>query len=564
MELDYVPETQAFTLRVPRSDMGTVQTLMTDHGLDFSLTASTVRHAVLFTREPYAAVSFYQHGTDRARQELSGLHKQIQASWASTSGAHIKCPADKELWPFQKADVEYALARTNTLVGDQPGLGKTPVAICYANEIGARRVLVVCPASIRLQWVKRIREWSTMRWPYHVHAILNGRNGVHPTAEWTVVSYNLAHTEAIGKALAKGTYDLLIIDEAHYLKTFDAGRTRAVFGGGRDRAFDSLASRCKNILGLTGTPLPNRPREAYTIARALCFDAIDWLSEDGFRERFNPAVQRTGQRRDGTSFVYVDERTGRHAELQNRLRANFMVRHLKREVMPQLQMPVYDIISLEETRAVKQALEAESLLDIDPEDLSGADALVLGHIAEARRLMGLALAPQVADYIDMLIKGGEEKLVVFAWHIGVLDILQERWQKHGVVRIDGSTGTARKEKLVESFIADRNIRICLGNTLSMGVGTDGLQTVASHALIAEPDWTPGNNIQAFDRLDRGGQTRKVQGDIFVAPGSLAERVLATALRKNRTVHKVLDAGGESFLENERLGRLAHGELKCSI
>jgi len=109
-----------------------------------------------------------------------------------------------------------------------------------------------------------------------------------------------------------------------------------------------------------------------------------------------------------------------------------------------------------------------------------------------------------------------------------------------VVRIDGSTSAAKKEKLVAKFIADPGIQIAMGNILSMGVGTDGLQEVAWHALIAEPDWTPGNNIQCFDRLDRGGQRMTVQGDIFVAPGSFAERVLASALRKNQVVHKALD------------------------
>ena len=208
--------------------------------------------------------------------------------------------------------------------------------------------------------------------------------------------------------------------------------------------------------------------------------------------------------------------------------------------MPQLKMPIYDLIQVDETEAVKQALAVESLLDIDPETLAGADAEVLGHVAVARRLMGLAIAPQAADYVDMLIRGGEEKIVLFGWHIEVLDILMERLSKHGAVRIDGSTGVVKKEQLVERFIKDPRINVIVGNIQSMGIGTDGLQFVSSHALIVEPSWTPGDNVQAFDRLDRGGQTRQVQGDIFVAPNSFAERVLASALRKNQVTHKALD------------------------
>ena len=537
MILDYNAATQSFIIRVPRKGAD-IQDLMRNHGLDFSMPASTDNEAVLFTREPYCAATFWEYATAAAKQHLGGIYAEIEASWRATSNGHFRCPPDKELWPFQKADLEYALRRKNTLVGDQPGLGKTPIAICYANEIGARRVLVVCPASIRIQWVNKIREWSTMPYPMIVHPILHSRHGVHPEANWTVVSYELARKEAIGKALAKGRYDVIIIDEAHYLKTIDSRRTRAVFGGGENRTFEPLVSRAENILALTGTPLPNRPREAYTLARSLCFDSIDWASEEHFNSRFNPSIR--GERVDpvsGRTIIFNDERTGRHSELQNRLRGNFMVRHLKREVMPQLKMPVYDIIQLEETGPVKQALEAERLLDIDPEALEGADMTALGHIAVVRRMMGIALAPQIASYVDMIINGGEEKLVLFCWHIEVANMLEKALHKHGVIRV---SGVADKSRKVQEFIRNPAKHIILGNTLTLGTGTDGLQEVCSHAILAEPDWVNGNNEQAFDRLDRGGQTRTVQGDIMVAPGSFAEKVLASALRKNQITHKALD------------------------
>lgn len=543
MILDFVEGTGAYIVRVPREEATLIQALIREHGLDFSTSSSTSSEAVLFTREPYAAVTFFEHGTQRAKRNLEKLHGQIGQSFMASSSRHIECPADKELWPFQKANIDYALGRTNTLIGDQPGLGKTPTAVCFANEIRAKRVLVICPASIRLQWVGKIREWTTMQWPYVVHPILHSRHGVHPTAQWTVVSYDLARSPEIARALARGTYDLLVLDEAHYCKTNDARRTRAIFGGGKALDHSPLAGRCGAVLALTGTPLPNRPKEAYVLARNLCWDSIDWVSEDHFRERFNPSF--TGQRVNakGQTKFFIDERSGRHAELQARLRANFMVRHLKRDVMPQLKLPVYDLIQLEVTGPVRQALQAESLLDIDPEDLEGADAAALGHVAVVRRMMGIALAPQVADYVDMLIEGGEDKIVLFAWHHEVMDILERKLSRHGLVRIDGNTGAVRKDRLINRFIEDPRINVCLGNLQSMGVGTDGLQRVSNHALIAEPSWTPGDNVQAFDRLDRGGQVRQVQGDIFVAPGSFAERVLASALRKLRVTHAALDKRG---------------------
>jgi SWI/SNF-related matrix-associated actin-dependent regulator of chromatin subfamily A-like protein 1 len=542
MFLDYNPATEAFILRVPRNAGHDIRDLMVKHGLDLSIPASTASEAVLFTHEPYAAVTFISSASGAAKAKLKPLADLITLSWKPDSKRHFRLNPGLELRPFQGADLEYALARTHCLIADEPGLGKTIQAIVYANEIDANRVLVICPANIRMQWAKKIQEWSTMPWQWRVaHVLLHSKHGVSPEAHWNIVSYDLARTEGIGRALAGGEYDLLILDEAHYLKTIDSRRTRAIFGGGEKRLFEPIVERCSRVLALTGTPLPNRPREAYTLARALCFDAIDWMSEDRFNGRFNPSKLIEIQRPDGTMTRHIDERTGRHAELQNRLRANFMVRHLKRDVMPQLKLPVFDIVRMEETSAIKQALAAESLLDIDPDTLEGADAIILGHIAAVRKQMGVAMAPSVSDYVEMLLLGGEQKLVLFGWHIEVLNILQARLAKHGVVRIDGSTSSARREANVKAFIENPAVNIILGNMQSMGVGTDGLQHVSNHALICEPDWTPANNVQAFDRLNRDGQMRTVQGDILVAPGSIAERVLAGALRKMQTTHLALDA-----------------------
>jgi SWI/SNF-related matrix-associated actin-dependent regulator of chromatin subfamily A-like protein 1 len=546
--MDYNESNQTWVLRVPRSTNG-IRSLMTEHGLDFSPSASSAEHAVLFTQDPYAAASFAGAATERAKFPLQTILAEIEASWKSTSSAHFAVPEDKELWEFQKADIEYALRRRNTLVGDQPGLGKTEVAIAFANEIKARNILVICPANIRIQWANRINEWSTTpAWQRRIHLTRKSKDGTHPPDNarvvYNIVSYDLARHPGIGAALARSHYDLLILDEPHYLKEVGSQRTRAIFGGGLNRTFEPIADRADRIFGLTGTPLPNRPREAFPLAKGLCWDAIDWMSHDAFLRRYNPSqrIERVDPQ-TGAVKMYIDERSGRHYELQNRLRANFMVRHLKHGphgVMHQLKMPVYDLIQVTKTAAVKQALKAESFLHIDPENLEGADATILGQIATARRLMGVAMAPQVADYVSDLINSGEEKITLFAWHIEVLDILEEKLSKHGLVRIDGSTGAQRKEAYVKRFITDPRTAVCLGNLLSMGVGTDGLQQVCNHGLIAEPDWTPGVNIQAFDRLDRGGQRQQVQGDIFVAPGSLAEKILAKALRKGAVIHKTLD------------------------
>lgn len=535
MELDYIPDTQKYVLKVDRG-LADVNSIKREHGLDFSISASTSQTAILFTSEPYAAVSFWEHATDRAAGQLVDMKNEIDRSWQRESGAHIKCPPDQELAGFQKAGVEYALRRKHTLIGDQPGLGKTMQAICFCNEIGAKRVLVICPANIRLQWQARIQQWTTMRWPLIIHPIIHGRHGVNPEAHWTIVSYDLARTAGIWKALAEGLFDAIILDEGHYLKTIDALRTRAVFGGGQEPVAAPLASRAGAILDLTGTPLPNRPREAYTAARGLCWEAIDFQSEEAFKRRFNPSA--AWETPDGK--MRTREEVGRAPELQARLRANFMVRRLKKDVQPQLKLPLLDIVHVEKDVHIRRALEAERLLDIDPDELSGIDFEILGDVSTVRRMMGLAVAPHAADYVEMLLEGGEEKILVAAYHTQVMDLLEKRLHRYGVLRVDGSTPPSRRQKLVDAFVEPQN-RIFLGQILAIGTGTDGLQTCCSRGVCAEPDWVPGVNEQLIDRLNRMGQKFRVLFDFLAPEGSFAERILGTSIQKAENVHKALDA-----------------------
>lgn len=548
MKLDYNPAQRYFLLHVGRGDKLTPDILMREYGLDYSVPSSEFPNGICYTADPFAAVSFHESATPAAAEKLDWIIREVAASWAPSSNRHIECPPDKQLEPFQRADVDYIMRRDHALDGDEPGLGKTPTSICVANEMQAQHCIVVCPANIRLQWEKRIHEWSTMKHP-RVYPVLTSKNGTDIKAHWTIVSYDLARVPAILRSIVKGEYDLGIFDEVHYAKEIDTARSRACFGYHDGRKDDGesvevvtacIAERCKRLLLLSGTPLPNRPREIYPIARAACWEAIDWMSEDSFFERYNPrAVRETN-----TGKHYVKEEVGREAELQNRLRANFMTRHLDKDVRVQMHYPVYDLIHVQETHLVKLALQAESMLHIDPDTLQNVDPNTSlshfdGQIATVRRQMGEAMAPQAADYIRVLVEGGE-KLVVFAWHISVLDILEDKLHHLGCVRIDGRDGPNQKEAKKNAFIQRPELRILIGNSLSLGTGTDGLQHVCSHGLIVEPDWVPGNNVQCFKRLDRMGQSNQVFGEIFVAPGSIAEVVLSSALRKGQTIYKALD------------------------
>ena len=207
--------------------------------------------------------------------------------------------------------------------------------------------------------------------------------------------------------------------------------------------------------------------------------------------------------------------------------------------------PRYAIVRCEENGAVRGALDVEGLLNIPIDEIQTTkDFDILGHIAEARRLMGIALAPQIVDYATDFLEGSDEKLVIFGWHLEVLDIFEEELSRFGTVRIDGRKSANARQKAVDDFINRPNTRVFIGNIQAAGTGLDGLQQVCSRCYLAEPDWVPAQNEQAVSRLDRIGQNELVTAEIFVAPGSISEKILVRALEKMNVIHRVLDEKGK--------------------
>jgi SWI/SNF-related matrix-associated actin-dependent regulator of chromatin subfamily A-like protein 1 len=531
-----------FVLHVPSAQKKDIANLMAYRGLTFSTSASSREKAVLWATNPYALADL----ADETSPKLGAYRRAIELSRALDGKGTVRLPPGKELWPYQKATLDYLLARNGGINGDQPGLGKTPTSIAYANEKEAQRVLVICPASVRIQWGEVIKAWSTIP-KCHVSVMLKVKDGIHPTSHYQVLSYDAARNPAILRAISKYKWDLLICDEAHKMKNIDALTTRAILGNSRGEyhhgeiKVKAIARYCKEHLALTGTLLLNRPSECYNLIRFFSHESIDFLSEDKFKERYNR--QADMKTIEGKRFKL--ESTSLELELQNRLRVNVMARHEKKDVFTLMKPPRYTIVKCQEDSTVRGALDAEGMLGLSIDEIQTTkDFEILGHIAEARRLMGIALAPQIAEYAADFLEGSDEKLAIFGWHIEVLDIFENELSRFGTVRIDGRKSPSARQKAVDDFINRSNTRVFIGNIQSAGTGLDGLQKVCSRAYLAEPDWVPAQNEQAVSRLDRIGQENLVTAEIFVAPGSISEKILVRALEKMNVIHRVLDEKGK--------------------
>ena len=448
--------------------------------------------------------------------------------------------------PFQHAAVEYRLGRKNGLYGDAPGLGKTAECIMYANATGSRSNLAVVPASLRGNWEREIWRWSTLE-NVSTYPVYKAKDGVSLKHDWVIVSYDMLRNPGILDALMDRKWDHLFLDEAHFLK--DPGgnqRTKVIC------APDLLPSVVGDITMASGTILPNQPKECYNACRLLDWSCIDKASLNDFINYYydkgegfiRRMVVENGVRKSKVQFSTTVRNVPRNLDdLQWRLRKHIMVRRLKDQVLPQLPEKRWHPFPIEVNSAIRAALkhpgwrQAERFYEMDPHAFD-AGIPVDGAISTARRLLGEAKAPSVANYIDDLIDSGVGKLVVGAWHHSVLDYFQERLAKHGLVFMGAGMSPQKQQAAVDSF-QHGPCKIILGQKKVMGLGHT--LTAAQDVVDAEPDWVPGVNDQFLDRVHRIGQKGSyVIGHLPVVPNSLDERILATAIEKDISIHNALD------------------------
>jgi len=410
----------------------------------------------------------------------------------------------KTLLPFQVIGRDFLAARYHAANGDQPGLGKTVQAIHAAQMVGARHVLVVCPASVRTNWHEHIEEH------------------IGHTRGWDIISYNGAtalHLEHPGTLRDK--YDVFIPDEVHFCKSLDSQRTLAIFGR------RGLARRAAYKWPLSGTLAPNgRPVELYPMLKTLC-PAFKDMSFGVYAQRYCGAFW------DGRSFNVKG--ASRIDELADILRG-FMIRRTKREVFPGRRAPIISRIPVELSHEDLAAVVAAE------DEIGGRQARIsssfdkfsqLGDTSKLLRLLGGAMVPHVSRFVDDLLET-TDKVVVFAHHVDVMRSLMGYFSRRGYspVVYRGGMTDAQKDEAKARFVETNACRVFIGQRQAAGHGINDLQRACSTVVDAEPSWVPGETEQRIDRLDRMGQEDDVVNYyILYARGTLSAVVVQVHDRK---------------------------------
>ena len=457
-----------------------------------------------------------------AEAEMQAFEAKVAKSYAT----------DKGLFPYQRAGVEWILQRDFTLLGDEQGTGKTCMSITTWNCLPGKRALVICPASLKLNWLREFETWSTKRQLRQV--IHSGNDTIHPAASVVICNYDLAGKGPILRQLTRSNWDLVILDEAHYLKNPDAERTRAVLGrrGQQHGSILKAVAPGGKIVALSGTPVPNRPIELYPLLcgpGGLDMDMKTYGAE--FCGGFYDTKLQTWNLRGATNLD----------ELNELLRSKVMIRRLKRDVLTQLPDKIYQVIPIAKSSHSGANAALADLKRYKVEDIvGGKDRVAFQDISKLRKEIAVAKLPFSLDYMtDLLEELGQEKLVVFAYHTEILEAIHHRLrtEKVGFVAIDGSVGVAARQDAVDKFQTDPETRVFVGQIQAAGVGLT--LTAASRVLFIEASWVCGENEQAVDRCHRIGQKDSVLAQFIVFEETLDADILKASLTKQKAIDRIL-------------------------
>lgn len=496
---------------------------------------------------------------DRAAATLyqRAAHTSVM-SRAETSKIYVPAPEGKKYLPFQLAGIEFALQRQHTLIADEPGLGKTIQAIGFVNATKPSNVLVVCPASLRRNWQRELDRW------------LVDAQG----SKVFVVSYEQAKTEY--NALVKVPWDVLVLDEAHYLKNPKAGRTKTIFGfdeyttprlergrpvGGHSHT-KGIFETATRVLALTGTPIANRPKDAWTIVHALAPSVFPKYID--FAKRYCDAKSEViatkggNGRKGGLRKVWKFDGQSNLSELGEKLRASIMIRREKMSVLKDLPDKTRQILPLDLKSAKahksfdkrvgkligEKLKQAEGRGDFKAFGAMIQQVIPFDEMARVRKEIGLEKLPAVMAFLDERLCldrekskfESEEKLVVFAHHREVLSTIKTAYGRHCVVFWGGMSDNQRAAA-VDAFQNDPEVRVFAGQIQASGTGLT--LTASSTVVFAELDWVPANLVQAEDRIHRIGQKQSALAIYLVVDGSLEARMAYLLAEKDEVIRTAL-------------------------
>lgn len=491
---------------------------------------------------------------EKVRKDARDMARRREWSEAQDHPATDMHPA---LRPFQRAGVAYMreVGLQGCLNADDMGLGKTLQALATIDVLGAYPALIVTIASAKYSWQREVERW----FPQRSVAVLSGtkHDPSDIDADVVIVNYDI-----LAKRLENGMdgdmqrrrFKSITLDEVHALKDPKTQRSKAV---------KLISGRSKLRLGLTGTPLLNRPVEL-----AAILDSIGRLEDFGgffaFAKRYcdgRQVMRRNTLVWDFTGASNLDE-------LHDKLRSICMIRRLKTDVLSELPAKTRSVVPIavdnmaEYERAVldfrkwveenarqdraffatiahlppaERQLKHEKYVTEVLNKLRFGEQLI--KIGQLRQLAAKGKLKGVVEWITNKQESGE-KLLVFAIHIEIQHALLQAFPN--AAHILAEDAVLERQVQIDRFQQDARCTLMI-NSLGAG-GVAITLTAASHVAMVECGWTPGIMDQAEDRVHRMGQRNAVNIWYLTGLDTIDEDMIELLDAKRSVISSAIDGG----------------------
>lgn len=424
-----------------------------------------------------------------------------------------------ELFPFQGVGVTFIdLKKGRALIADEQGLGKTIQAIGWLQlHPELRPAVIVVPASVKLNWLREMTKWMSKP----RCEVLSGTKPYVTEGEILIINYDIV--AAWLPVLKVKGFKVLIMDEIQYLKNSSTKRTKAL---------KQLAKGINHVIGLSGTPIVNRPVEIYNALSIINSSAIP-----NFKEYTNKFC---GAHYNG--FGWDFKGATNTDELHRLLVNSFMIRRLKKDVLKDLPDKLKSFVPIELDNEKEYQYAERNFIDYvrgTKGQIAAEKASNAAVLAEIEGLKQLAVSGKINQCIEWIrdFLETDNKLVVFAVHKFVIDRLMEAFPDISV-KIDGSVSMTQRDSAVQSFQNDPKITLFVGNIQAAGVGLT--LTAASNVAFLELPWTPGAVSQASDRVHRIGQKDCVTIHFLLAMDTIEEKIAKLLDNKVKVIDAVMD------------------------
>lgn len=422
-----------------------------------------------------------------------------------------------KLYEFQRNSVKWLLTLKRAILGSELGTGKTAVAIraCKAlREKGfAPLVFVVVPASLKLNWVKEIEKWDTEE----TFQVINKKTDIiYFESGYVIFSYEVFSAIATTLTLCS----VLILDESQKLKSKTAARTKNILF--------NYAIKIPRVYMLTGTPMPNSIKDAWTTFAFCSYGAIGDYWKFAYTYCY---VQQTKWGKKVSGGKNLDKLAAMSKAF---LRRDTVAEHLAE--LPDEQVIRIDLPHTKESKRYLTNPREEEVVRklIEHEALELPEKAIALHIASQRRELGIVKVPQAVEFISDLLEQ-EEQVVVFAHHQDVINQLTELLgEEYNVASIFGQTPTFVRQNIVDNF-QEKKLQCVVLGIQAAGVGIT--LTAARVSVHVEVSWVPADFEQAKARIRRIGQKNFCTHYVLQYLETIDETAFNVMQRKDKTIKK---------------------------